>query len=204
MPATLKVQTHRSTERHRHRPRQSYALKVKAVEAEEMSTAVFIFQRTKPSPDGTREPDKFICVADPVDMEEVPELDPDLADEMPYYRTAEVELVFRNPLDRDGTENDIKEDITALVQSLDAMSNVALKEWRIVGDPYSGMSQYPEGFVRPYGSIADGDVMMSHGAGGKYITSAKSPTFDSIKLRDSVTGEVYTVSFANGSMRVEP
>lgn len=200
MPATLKVQVYHSTGRNL----QGYTLKIKVTEAEEMSPAVFVFQRPKTKPDGTRGPDRFVCVADAVDMEEVPELGPDFLDEMPYYRTSEVELVFRNPLDRDCTENDIKGDITALVQSLDAMSNVALKEWRIVGDPYSGMSQYPDGFVRPYGSIADGDVMMSHGVGGKYITSAKSPTFDSIKLRDSVTGEVYTVSFANGSMRVEP
>lgn len=201
MPATLKVQVYHSTGRNL----QGYTLKIRVTDAEEMSPAVFVFQRPKTKPDGTRGPDRFVCVADAVDMEEVPERGPDFLDEMPYYRTAEVELVFRNPLDRDGTENDIKGDITALVQSLDAMSNVALKEWRIVGDPYSGMSQYPEGFIRPYGAIADGDYLVSHGSGGKYVESAgKSPTFDSIKLRDAVTGEVYTVSFANGSMRVEP
>ena len=136
MPATLKVQTHRSTDR----PRQSYALKVKAVEAEEMSPAIFIFQRPKTSPDGTREPDKFICVADAVDMEEVPELNPDLSDEMPYYRVDTVELVFRNLIDLDNTESDIKQDIADLVQSIAVMANMEMKEWTIVGGPYSGAS----------------------------------------------------------------
>ena len=136
MAATLKVQTHRSTERHR--PRQSYALKVKAVEADGMSPAIFIFQRPKTSPDGTREPDKFICVADPVDMEEVPELDPELADEMPYYRTSEVELVFSNLATLAETEAGIKQDIDTLVRSITAMTNMEMKEWTIIGGPHSG------------------------------------------------------------------
>lgn len=136
MPATLKVQTHRSTTCQQ----QSYALKVKVVEAEEMSSAVFIFQRTKTGPDGTREPDKFICVADPVDMEEVPELNPDLADEMPYYRTSEVELVFGNLVALAETEAGIKQDIDALVQSIAAMADMEMKEWTIIGGPYSGTS----------------------------------------------------------------
>lgn len=136
MPATLKVQTHRSTDR----PRQSYVLKVKVAEAEGMSTAVFIFQRTKTKPDGTRGPDRFVCVADPVDMEEVPELNPDLADEMPYYRTSEVELVFRNLATLAETEAGIKQDIDALVQSIAAMADMEMKEWTIIGGPYSGTS----------------------------------------------------------------
>ena len=201
MAATLKVQVYQSTGRHL----QGYTLKIRVTEAEEMSPAVFIFQRLKPNPDGTRDADRFVCVADAVDMEEVPELGPDFLNEMPYYRTDTVELVFRNAIDRDSTETDIKNDITALVQSLDAMSNVALKEWRIVGDPYSGMSQYPEGFIRPYGAIADGDYLVALGDGARYVKSAgKSPTFNSIKLRDTMTGELHEISFANGSMRVEP
>ena len=136
MQATLKVQTHRTTACQR----QSYALKVKVVEAEEMSTAVFIFQRPKTGPDGTREPDKLICVAVAVVMEDVPELNPDLADEMPYYRVDTVELVFRNLIDLANTDSDIKQDIADLVQSIAVMSNMEMKEWTIVGGPYSGSS----------------------------------------------------------------
>ena len=44
MPATLKVQVYHSTGRNL----QGYTLKIRVTEAEEMSPAVFVFQRPRP------------------------------------------------------------------------------------------------------------------------------------------------------------
>ena len=60
-----------------------------------MTTKVFVWQRNAVL-DTTDFDDTFIGVASPIDLEEIPADAPDIDNEMPYYRTAEVELWFRN------------------------------------------------------------------------------------------------------------
>ena len=136
MSATLKVQSYHSTSRG---GLYGYALKVSVTEAVDISPAIFVFRREL-SGDYT-----FVCVADPVDLEEVPVSSAELSDEVPNMRTDSVTLYFRSALDREETETAIHESITGLVQAVTAMGQVALKEWRIVGDPYVSLSELPVG-----------------------------------------------------------
>ena len=108
-------------------PRQvlfGYALRVRVTEASGMPKEIFTFQRGgPPAPVEGAEPlDVFTCIADPVDLHEVPALAPDLANEMPYYRLAEVTLCFRTMEERDSTKADIAADIQLLVRSINAMA----------------------------------------------------------------------------------
>lgn len=59
-----------------------------------MTTKVFVWQRNGIL-DTQDSEDLFVGVATPVDIEEIPEDTPDIANEMPYYRTNQVEVWFR-------------------------------------------------------------------------------------------------------------
>lgn len=102
---------------------QSYDLKVSVLEATDMPKEIFILQRglavpnTPPSPSLPAE-DSFICIADPVDLEEYPAGAPSIGKEMPYFRVAEITLRFRSPVILDETLELIKADIANLVDSL--------------------------------------------------------------------------------------
>lgn len=125
MSAALTVQYHRSTLR---KSLFGYALRVMVTDAVDMPAEVFIYQRgaaPAPSP-GDVATDQFVCIADPVDLEEVPALVPDLANEMPYYRTSEVTLSFRNLDELQDTETDIAADLALLVRSVNAMADFTL------------------------------------------------------------------------------
>ena len=58
---------------------------------------VFVYRRSATSTmsDGSAR-DEFICVADELDEDEIPVNEPDLERNIPYYRTADMELLFRN------------------------------------------------------------------------------------------------------------
>lgn len=102
-----------------------YALRVRVTAASGMSGAVFIFQRgAAPAPAaGEDVEDMFICIADPVDLQEIPESAPALDQEIPYYRLAEVTLAFRSVEERDATKTAIEEDIRLLVRSVNLMES---------------------------------------------------------------------------------
>ena len=107
-------------------PRQTlfgYALRVRVTAASGMSGAIFIFQRgAAPAPaQGETVEDMFICIADPVDLHEIPESAPALDQEIPYYRLAEVTLAFRSIEERAATKATIEEDIRLLVRSVNLM-----------------------------------------------------------------------------------
>lgn len=76
-----------------------HRLRMQVVSADVCSPNVFVYQRaTKGAPmeDGSPR-DEFVCVADELDEDEIPVGKPDMARNVPYYRTDSVELLFRNP-----------------------------------------------------------------------------------------------------------
>ena len=106
-------------------PMQAYDLKAEVTAATDMPKEIFVFQRP---PSNNPEDDAFVCIADPVDLEEFPVNTPDLLNEMPYYRKATVELKFRDMTTLDETLELIKKDIEALLVALKASASVPLYE----------------------------------------------------------------------------
>lgn len=127
MSASLTIQYHQSVE---HKSLFSYALKVVVTNAVDMPTEVFVFRRgAAPAPSaGETVQDSFVCIADPVDLEEVPANVPDLANEMPYYRLNEVTLAFRSLEELNETKELIAADLNLLVTSVQAMASFTLTE----------------------------------------------------------------------------
>lgn len=104
-----------------------YTLKVTVANAVGMPAEIFVFQRgAAPAPTaGATAQDQFVCIADPVDLDEIPALAPDIAAEIPYYRLSSVTLGFRSVEDRAETMADIAADILKLVESMNVMATVA-------------------------------------------------------------------------------
>lgn len=90
----------------------SYSLKVEILSATNISKKVFIFQASTTPGDN----DLFVCVADPVDLQEFPEDIPNLTQEIPYYRKDTVILVFRDVKTMEETKNLIAADLQKLVK----------------------------------------------------------------------------------------
>lgn len=112
-------------------PPQSYDLNVKVLEATDMPKEIFVLQRglavpnTPPAPNIPAE-DTFICLADPVDLEEFPVGAPNLAREMPYFRVAEITLRFRAMEILEETLELLDDDIGQLVDALKVASTLAV------------------------------------------------------------------------------
>lgn len=115
---------------------QGYDLRVVAVSAVEMPVEIFVFQRgvapaVSPDAQGGQQhgaTDQFCCLADPVDLEEFPVGAPDLANEIPYYRVADVTLRFRSVDLLAEAQGLIADDIQALVTSLNSLTDIELME----------------------------------------------------------------------------
>lgn len=103
---------------------QSYQMIVEVVNAVDISEKIFVMQRSlpaSPSAPGASLPDpvdRFMSIADPVDLEEYPEDAPALDQEMPYYRVNEVTLEFRSLDDLLQTWEYIKDDVSGLVRAV--------------------------------------------------------------------------------------
>jgi len=107
----------------------SYDLKVEVKAATGMPEEIFIFQRkVPPAENPSLIEDNFVCIADPVDLDEVPVGSPDMANEMPYYRAKVVTMRFRDMEELAETLNLVKEDIAKLVESLKAAEDIELIE----------------------------------------------------------------------------
>lgn len=104
---------------------QSYDLRVVVESATDMPEEIFVLQRTVPQPGGTAE-DRFICLADPVDLEEYPVGSPDPGNEMPYLRVKEVTLRFRSMDLLDEAKTLMDQDIQQLVKSLQIAQTLPL------------------------------------------------------------------------------
>ena len=107
-----------------------YDLKLEVLEATDMPEEIFVFQRrTSPPLEAGQDPtDTFVCIADPVDLQEYPPTAPDLENEMPYFRVKEVLLRFRSMITLEETRDLIDEDIQLLVNSLKAVETVVPTE----------------------------------------------------------------------------
>lgn len=101
-------------------PLQSYRLRVIVTNADGLDREVFMFQRVAARPPTSDESitDNFVCVCDPVDLDEVPIGAPDLLNEMPYYRLNEVTLSFRSSDELLATKSDIETDLADLIRAI--------------------------------------------------------------------------------------
>jgi hypothetical protein len=101
----------------------AYALTVKITvsgiyDAEGNSdNAIFVFQRGVPKMNDKSTRDLFINIATPLDMQELPVNEPDLDNNIPFYRLDEVTLWFRCIDDMYKVREDIDNDIRKLVIS---------------------------------------------------------------------------------------
>ena len=89
---------------------------------------IFVFRRSTPTmnPYGQTDglvDDEFFNVATPVDMYDIPPDEPDICHGMPYYRTSEIDLWFRNGHDVRQAKADIDADIADLCSLCDTLSN---------------------------------------------------------------------------------
>jgi len=110
---------------------QGYSLKVEVVEAVDMPSKIFVFQRWVPSatdPESNNLGDKFISVADPVDLEEYPEDAPDLENDIPYYRTDSVILHFRSMSELAEVRGLLGDDFAALVKAMQQLEEFPVAE----------------------------------------------------------------------------
>ena len=107
---------------------QSYDLRVEVVSATDMPEKIFVRKVGVPPYPGGDSSDTFVCLADPVDLEEIPEDSPDLANEMPYFRVSDITLRFRSMEILEENQALISGDIQNLVDSLKAAANMALTE----------------------------------------------------------------------------
>ena len=107
---------------------QSYDLKVEITESTDMPKEILVFQRGVAPAPGTGEgpTDLFICIADPVDLEQYPVNTPDMEDEIPYYRASEATLRFRCMEDLEETYGFIQDDIAQLIAALQAAEAITV------------------------------------------------------------------------------
>lgn len=115
---------------------QSYDLRVVVTNAVDMSKKVFVWQANVPSntdAEAAAQPDQFINVASPVDLEKYPEDAPDLQRAVPYYRTDEVVLRFRCMADLQEVKDLIDADLGQLVVALQLAADMAVMEEKTYG-----------------------------------------------------------------------
>ena len=107
---------------------QSFDLIVTITSATDMPEEVFIFQRgVAPAASVDEAPtDTFVCIADPVDLEEFPVNSPDLLNEIPYYRMSTVTLRYRSMSELEEARDMIAADLDALVKSLKVSNTLTI------------------------------------------------------------------------------
>lgn len=107
--------------------KQSYDLQLEVTAAADMPREIFVFKHglqilpppPVQSPAATPQ-DIFICIADPVALEEYPAKAPDGDPSNPYFRVACITLRFRSVLDLQRTWTYIMQDVQGLVDALNS------------------------------------------------------------------------------------
>jgi len=107
---------------------QAFTLLVEVEEAVDMTGKIFVFQRRVISATDPTLEDYFICIADPVDLEEFPEDAPDMEHNIPYYRVDSVLIKFRSMVELEETKVLIGQDIQGLINSMKAEASVPVTE----------------------------------------------------------------------------
>ncbi|MFC1453607.1 hypothetical protein ACFLQL_00315 [Verrucomicrobiota bacterium] len=103
---------------------QAYTLKVEVLASTDMTSKIFVFQRRVISANDPTLEDYFMCIADPIDIEEFPEDNPNMEQNVPYYRTDNVLIKFRSMVELEETKALIGEDIQGLIDAMKAEGTV--------------------------------------------------------------------------------
>ncbi len=140
---------------------QGYKLTAAAV-GTGMPSEVFVCQHRVPSatdPTYNELPDKFISLADPVDLEHYPAGAPDLESQIPFYRVAEISLIFRSAQELEETKVLLDEDVNQLLHSLQRMGQATIAEEVVYGqDGIESDDEYATGGSDvPGGVSGDGE-----------------------------------------------
>lgn len=100
-----------------------------------MPSEVFVFQRgAAPAPAaGETVRDFFVCIADPVDLEEIPATAPNLSQEIPYYRLNRVQLAFRTIDDLNECKGQIQQDLSDLTKTVNELPVLSAQETQTYG-----------------------------------------------------------------------
>lgn len=115
---------------------QGYRLGLYVKNANGMPPEIFVCQKRQPSttdPSYNDLPDKFISLADPVDLQHYPVGEPDLDSQIPFYRVSSIELVFRSAPEMAEVKQMLDEDIRELVHSLHLMQDNSVTEEKTYG-----------------------------------------------------------------------
>jgi hypothetical protein len=112
---------------------QGVRIKMVVVESYMMPKEIFVYQR-KPSTPPTRSMDEFVNIASPNDLEEYSVNEPSPPGS-PFFRLAEIDLVFRSPSHAQDALEKIVNDVGQLVESLNFMDGLALQEEIVIGNP---------------------------------------------------------------------
>ena len=101
---------------------QIYGMRVEVTNAIDISDKIFVVQtgvrqaiRINPN---TVPSNIFVKVANPLDMEEIPEDQPDLPEEMPYFRVNTIDLNFYDLTSLNETWDFIQEDVAGMVAAI--------------------------------------------------------------------------------------
>lgn len=106
-----------------------FKLDVTIIDSQGIPREVFVY-RIKQNP-YNEQSDEFMCVAGPNDIEELPANEPDLENEIPFYRTNKVTLFFRNADDLADVKDLIRSDLNELVKSYKALDNIQVSETEV-------------------------------------------------------------------------
>ena len=118
------------------RPPQAYGLTVTVTSAVDMPSKVFVFQRkaeTNTDLLANDQADSFISLADPVDLAQYPEDEPDIEYGIPYYRKDTVALLFRSMEELDELKELLDADIADLVRTLQLLEGAGVVEEVVYG-----------------------------------------------------------------------
>lgn len=108
----------------------SYGLLVEVISGTEMATKIFVVRRgvrsaTDSEVDEPSELDEFQWIASPLELDQFPEDDPNLAAGIPYYRVDSIRFSFRSVGELAETLDLIKGDISKLVRSMQLETEIS-------------------------------------------------------------------------------
>ena len=106
----------------RHDTLSVYTLNVEVTGSVNMTDKIFVFQY------GGDAGDFFIKVATPIDLEEIPEDNANLEEEIPFYRLSSVSLEFESIEILQDTKKFIEQDINTLVRGVNSIDNSIYQE----------------------------------------------------------------------------
>lgn len=112
-----------------------FRFKVVAYAACGMSKYIFRYLRRPLNTQTGEDADEFDGICSSVDIEELPIGEPTTGQQPPFFRLAELDLVFRSRAEGDDVWTIIKEDVQTLVTTLKTMDKLDVAEDVSFGDP---------------------------------------------------------------------